>query len=123
MNLPQDNKVFQRPIRSALLPPWYFATAVVYYYDRSIFSVAESLGFCALCHVLGHSGVSWAAGSAQPTTLLRQDKTLLTFPYSFLRMSGVFLISPAMAVFSAHLPYKNTASAEKIEENPEILTN
>ena len=41
--------------------------------------------------------------------------TLLTFS------SGFFLIFPAIAIFSAN-ESKNTAIAEKREENPEILT-
>ena len=41
---PKENKVFQRPGRSVLLQSWCFATTVVNYYDRSIFSMAGSLG-------------------------------------------------------------------------------
>ena len=44
MNFPKVNKVFQRPCRSVLLPPQRFATNVLNYYDRSIFSRAGSLG-------------------------------------------------------------------------------
>ena len=44
MNFPQENKVFQRPRRSDLLPSLCFATTVVNYYDHSSFSMTGSLG-------------------------------------------------------------------------------
>ena len=44
MNFPQENKVFQRPRRSVLLPPYCLATTIVNYYDRSIFSMTGSFG-------------------------------------------------------------------------------
>ena len=40
--------MFQRPCHSVLLLPWCFAAAAVHYYDRSIFSMARSLGFFPL---------------------------------------------------------------------------
>ena len=46
MNYPKENKVFQRPCHTVLLPPQCFATTVVNYYDRSIFSMVGSLGGC-----------------------------------------------------------------------------
>ena len=51
---------------------------------------------------------------------------LLTFFLTkFVRISGLSSLFLAIAVFSAHLPEsaKNTAIAEKREENPEVLTN
>ena len=39
MNLLQENKVFQRPCRSVLLPLYCFAITIVNSYDRSIFNI------------------------------------------------------------------------------------
>ena len=44
MKFPQENKLFQRPCRSVLLPSYFFATTVVNEYDRSTFNIPGSLG-------------------------------------------------------------------------------
>ena len=52
MNFAQENKVFQRPCRSGVLPPVVFTPTVVNYYDCSNFSMAGSLEL----HVSSRSG-------------------------------------------------------------------
>ena len=54
MNFRKENKVFQRPCRSVLLPSYCFATTVVNYYDRSIFSMTGYLGL--LYSLAGQAG-------------------------------------------------------------------
>ena len=65
MSFPQENKVFQRPLKTVenkLKPPKCFATTVMNYYDRKIFRMTGSLGLAlaALRCEVGSSAESYS---------------------------------------------------------------
>ena len=57
VNFPQEDKVFQRPCHSVLLPSYFFATTVGNEYDRSVFNMTGSLGHNLSGLVAGDSAI------------------------------------------------------------------